>query len=96
MKTRHTPIRTCAACRATQPKPRLLRVVLHTDGIIVFDATKKQNGRGAWICPDTRCISLAQKQRRFEKALKTQKLAPELFEALLRAAASTIDEGETA
>jgi len=88
-------MRTCAACRTTQPKPRLLRVVLHSDGIIVFDATKKQNGRGAWICPDSRCISLAQKQHRFEKALKTQKLAPELFEALQSAAERPTDEGET-
>lgn len=82
MRPKHTPIRTCVACRTSGDKRGLLRVVRQPDGMVVFDSTGKANGRGAYVCASERCIALAKKQRKFDRSLKST-VDPSVFEALL-------------
>jgi predicted RNA-binding protein YlxR (DUF448 family) len=74
-KTRRVPIRTCVACRTSGGKRGLLRVVRlgagDNAGGVVLDPTGKMSGRGAYVCPTTDCVSLALKQKKLERSLKT-------------------------
>ncbi|MCL5283122.1 MAG: YlxR family protein [Armatimonadetes bacterium] len=85
MKARHIPIRTCVACRTTGDKRGLIRIVRSPDGKVQVDPTGKQNGRGAYICYSSRCIQLAQKQKRLERALRAP-IPPTILEELIRLA----------
>ncbi len=68
MKTGKIPMRMCVGCGQMKPKTELIRVVKTADGTVCLDKTGKQNGRGAYICSDAKCLERAQKARRFEKA----------------------------
>lgn len=82
LKQRHTPIRTCVACRATDEKRDLLRVVRQPDGAVRHDPKGKLSGRGAYVCANLRCITQARKQRKLERSLKVSAISDELFEEL--------------
>ncbi len=83
MKPKHIPVRTCVACRETDQKRELLRVVRLPDGTVEFDAKGKQSGRGAYVCASKGCIQTAQKQKKFERSLKVTACSKELFITLL-------------
>lgn len=42
------------------------------EGNVEVDPTGKRSGRGAYICPDPRCLDLAMKGRRLDTALGTE------------------------
>ncbi len=88
MKTRHLPIRTCVACRQTDEKRDLLRVVRLSDGTTVYDSKGKQSGRGAYVCAASECIALAKKRRQLERSLKVISISEEVFETLLERASA--------
>lgn len=71
-------MRMCVGCGEMKPKSELIRVVKTTDGEVKLDRTGKLNGRGAYICPNVNCLSLAQKARRFERAFSTAVPAEEI------------------
>ncbi len=78
MKPKHIPIRTCVACRETDEKRDLLRVVRLPDGSVVYDAKAKAfPGRGAYVCATEKCIALARKQRKLERSLKVDRVSDE-------------------
>ncbi len=52
---KHTPLRTCIACRAVRGKRELIRIVRTPEGQICVDITGKANGRGAYLCRNRRC-----------------------------------------
>ncbi len=81
MKSQKTPLRMCVGCGEMKPKRELVRVVKTQNGEILLDKTGKQNGRGAYICDDAKCLSLAQKARRLEKAFGTA-VPNEVYEGL--------------
>ncbi len=83
MKPKHIPIRTCVACRESDPKRELLRVVRLPDGTVQYDAKGKASGRGAYVCASEECIKLAQKRKAFERSLKVAACPAELFVSLL-------------
>ncbi len=68
MQTKRIPLRKCTGCGEMKPKKELVRVVKGPDGDISLDLTGKKAGRGAYVCPDTACLQIARKARRFEKA----------------------------
>lgn len=71
-RPKRVPVRTCVACRTAGGKRGLLRVVrLPEEAGIVVDSTGKRNGRGAYVCPTTVCITLALKRKALERSLKT-------------------------
>ncbi len=81
MRPKHVPIRTCVACRTSGDKRGLLRVVRDSEGIVHFDPTGKANGRGAYVCANESCISLAEKKHSLGRSLKATPEAS-LFEEL--------------
>ena len=84
MKPKHIPIRTCVACRTSDAKRGLLRVVRLADSSVVFDPKGKIAGRGAYVCAQLACIALARKQKKLERSLKAASIADGLFEELER------------
>jgi len=79
IKPKHIPIRTCVACRSTDAKRGLLRVVRQPDGTVLYDAKGKIAGRGAYVCAQADCIALARKQKKLERSLKVTGIAESLF-----------------
>lgn len=81
-KTRHTPIRTCVACRSTDEKRDLLRVVRQPDGSLCCDPKGKLSGRGAYVCASAECIELARKRKSLERSLKVGPVPETVFAEL--------------
>ena len=65
------PMRTCTGCRQGKSKKDLIRVVKDKEGKVFVDITGKQNGRGAYICPDEKCLEMAMKNKGLERTLKS-------------------------
>jgi predicted RNA-binding protein YlxR (DUF448 family) len=80
-KVKKYPIRTCVGCRTERPKKELVRIVRTPEGEVVYDATGKRSGRGAYICPNLECLALAKKSKALERALE-QTIAGDVWEAL--------------
>ncbi len=53
-KRRHTPQRTCVACREVLPKRSMIRVVRSQHGVVI-DSTGKMAGRGAYLHQQRSC-----------------------------------------
>jgi hypothetical protein len=58
------------ACRTSRAKRELRRVVRTTAGDVVVDPTGRLAGRGAYVCPDTDCLSIAIKKGALSRALE--------------------------
>jgi predicted RNA-binding protein YlxR (DUF448 family) len=95
MKPKHIPIRTCVACRETDEKRDLLRVVRLPDGAVVYDARGKLSGRGAYVCATEKCIALARKQKKLERSLKVDRVQDGLFQQLLEVSAAPVGNAPT-
>jgi hypothetical protein len=76
-RSRHIPQRTCVACRHTDAKRGLIRLVRTTEGGIAIDPTGKRQGRGAYLCASRTCWQMALKRKQLERALRLEKLRPE-------------------
>ncbi len=76
-RAKHVPQRTCIACRRTDAKRGLIRLVRTPEGRIEVDATGKRNGRGAYLCHNPTCWDAAIKRRALERALRADALTPE-------------------
>jgi predicted RNA-binding protein YlxR (DUF448 family) len=51
------PRRTCIGCRQVRPQHALVRLGRRADGIVVV--AERAAGRGAYVCPDDRCVGRA-------------------------------------
>jgi len=63
------PQRRCVGCGEHRPKPELIRVVRTPDGAVLIDRTGKQNGRGAYLCPNPTCLKRARRGGRLGQHL---------------------------
>ncbi len=70
--THKKPQRSCIACKTTDDKRSLVRFVRTGQGEVVFDATGRRAGRGAYLCGEQRCFDKARKNRLFDRALKVK------------------------
>lgn len=70
MRPRKVPTRTCVACRVSDDKRGLVRIVRTPDGHVVVDPSGKANGRGAYLCATRECFLVARQRRRLDSALK--------------------------
>jgi len=62
--------RTCLACRSVLPRTKLLRVTL-ASGRLRADAHNRAGGRGAYVCMNKACLSVACKKKgAFSRAFK--------------------------
>ena len=68
-KRKHKPQRMCVACRQSQDKKTLVRLVKTPDGVFV-DETGKLSGRGAYLHADRSCWE-AGVEKYLQKALRT-------------------------
>jgi predicted RNA-binding protein YlxR (DUF448 family) len=62
----------CVACRQVKPKRDLVRLVRTGEAEVRVDASGKLNGRGAYICQDPECWTLAERRRALERALSVR------------------------
>ena len=68
---RHTPQRTCVACRKVKDKWELIRLVCVSDGSVEVDTNGKKAGRGAYLCRARECWQVGLKGTRLEHTLRT-------------------------
>jgi len=80
-RPKHVPQRTCIACRTTEAKRALVRVVRTPEGRVELDPTGKKNGRGAYVHESAACWDAALKKGRLGHALKVT-VPPEDMERL--------------
>ena len=76
------PTRTCTGCRQVKNKKDLIRVVRDKEGNVFVDVTGRQNGRGAYICPNEECLEMAVKNKGLEKTLKISQISEEVYQQL--------------
>lgn len=69
-KLKKIPQRKCSSCGLKKDKNNLLRIVRNDCGISL-DLSGKMNGRGAYICKDSKCINDAIKKNKLSNILKT-------------------------
>jgi len=87
LKERKTPMRMCIACREPHPKKELLRIVKNKEGEVSCDFVGKAPGRGAYICPNVKCLEKAYKIKALSRALEcdmTDEMLEELRRVILR------------
>ena len=68
---RHTPQRTCVACRKVRDKQELIRLVRVSGGSVAVDTDGKKAGRGAYLCRAQECWGVGLKGTRLEHTLRT-------------------------
>lgn len=78
---RKIPMRQCIGCREMKDKREMIRVIKTPEDELVIDKTGRQNGRGAYLCPDIACFVKARKNHGLEHSLK-MKIPPEIYESL--------------
>ena len=76
-RPKHVPQRMCIACRRTDAKRGLMRLVRDPEGRVAVDSTGKRAGRGAYICHDPACWEQALKRHALQRALRIDALRPE-------------------
>jgi len=81
------------ACRTSRAKRDLRRIVRTPTGDVVFDPTGRLAGRGAYVCHDTDCLSIAITKGALTRALETQLPATFLAEAATGAAPTHTTQG---
>lgn len=72
MKVKKVPLRKCIACGENKEKQDLIRVVRDSDKKVIVDISGRVNGRGAYICIDTKCFEKAEKTRRLSRTLEIE------------------------
>jgi predicted RNA-binding protein YlxR (DUF448 family) len=82
-RQRHTPVRSCIACRERADKRDLIRVVRAPDGSVAVDTTGRMNGRGAYLHARQACWELALRRGTIERALRLSSIAPGERDALV-------------
>ena len=73
--------RRCAVCHEHSDKTELLRFVRTPSGEIVFDPSKKADGRGVWVHDTPECKSKFKKKRALNVAFK-RNVPDEVYGAL--------------
>ena len=80
------------ACRETDAKRTLIRLVRTPEGAVEVDPTGKRNGRGAYLCNRMACWERGVDQRVLGRALRLERLTPENRDALLKYADERVPE----
>ena len=93
-KRKHIPIRTCIACRETDEKRDLMRIVRQPDGSVLYDPKGKISGRGAYVCARPDCVALAHKRKQLERSLKVSGIPAAFFAELVAHAALRVKTQE--
>jgi hypothetical protein len=63
-----TPERTCVGCRRRRGQGELVRLVQEQGRAVA--APPGAPGRGAYLCPEVKCLEAAEKKRAFARAFR--------------------------
>lgn len=86
----------CLGCGEKRPKKEMIRIVRNAENEFHVDATRRMNGRGCYVCPDSRCMQAVVKQKKLAKSfemnvsVETYTKITDEFEALLKNGGSNI------
>src|SRR5947209_1216587 len=69
-RPKHVPVRTCIACRTSDAKRGLIRLVRTPEGSVEIDETGKKAGRGAYLCRVRECWEIGLAKKALDNALK--------------------------
>jgi len=83
-------MRMCVGCSEMKPKRELIRVVKNNLNDVFIDSTGKKPGRGAYLCNNRDCFSVAFKNKKFEKTFQLN-ISLEVYE-LLKKQLEEVDE----
>lgn len=83
MAVKKIPLRKCIGCGEMKEKKAMIRVIKTPEDEIMIDATGKKNGRGAYICPSSACLSKAIKSKGLERSFKMS-IPKEVYEQLTK------------
>lgn len=72
VRRKRQPQRTCIGCRQVGNKRELIRIVRTPQGEIHLDPTGKRSGRGAYLCPNERCLQQALASKQLAAAFRTE------------------------
>jgi predicted RNA-binding protein YlxR (DUF448 family) len=86
------PTRSCVACRTSRPKRDLVRIGRTPDGQMKIDDSGRLAGRGAYLCRDAACWTLAAERGAIGRALEAP-VPTELRAVLAQGPTTMIDEG---
>lgn len=64
--------RTCTGCGTIKNKYELIRTVRLPNGSVVLDESGKLNGRGGYVCNNSKCIEKALKSGRLSRTLRAK------------------------
>ena len=81
MKPRKIPLRKCTGCNEMKNKKEMIRIVRDQEGNFSLDFHGKKPGRGAYICPNSDCLTKAEKNRGLERSFKAA-VDPTIYEQL--------------
>jgi uncharacterized protein len=76
------PQRTCVACRQTNAKRQLVRIVRAPDGSVTIDPSGKRSGRGAYLCDSPECWQAGLRRGVLPRALKLESIPDEYLQTL--------------
>lgn len=81
LHVKQAPRRTCVGCRTTRAKPELVRIAATPTGVEV-DPDHTLPGRGAYVCPDQRCLEAIERAdgHTLRRALRTEDITVALSE----------------
>lgn len=77
------PQRQCVGCQEMKNKNEMIRILHTSENGFILDSTGKKSGRGAYICPDSKCLDKAIKNKGLERSFK-QAVPKEVYENLQR------------
>lgn len=69
-KIKKIPQRKCIACQERGDKKSLIRIVKNKENDIFIDQTGRSNGRGAYVCTNSECLTKAIKSKALNRAFK--------------------------
>ena len=81
MSVKKIPLRQCIGCGEMKSKKEMIRVIKTAEDQILLDATRRKNGRGAYLCPSMECFKKAVKGRGLERSFKMA-IPREVYETL--------------
>ena len=70
----HIPHRTCIGCGTKRSKMELVRLVLDSQGRVVPDDSRKEPGRGAYVCESRSCLEAVIRGRGLNRAFRREGL----------------------
>ena len=81
MSMKKVPLRQCIGCQEMKSKKEMIRVIKTAEDEIMWDATGRKNGRGAYLCPSMECLKKAVKGKGLERSFKMA-IPKEVYETL--------------